>query len=112
MAAQAIRRSFLALFTKKALATYVQLQDGVIRRHLAAWIQVHGGREFDIKHVIRCPPGPHRVPLSWIIPPPPPPGWRLYHAVHCRMHACVRLPLVTPLPPRGRATIAFSGSTR
>lgn len=66
MAAQAIRRSFLALFTKKALATYVQLQDGVIRRHLADWIRDHGGREFDIKHVIRLAAGPHPLPLPWI----------------------------------------------
>lgn len=66
MAAQAIRRSFLALFTKKALATYVQLQDGIIRRHLADWIRDHGGREFDIKHVIRLTAGPHPLPLPWI----------------------------------------------
>mmetsp|Transcript_6661 Transcript_6661/g.19183 ORF Transcript_6661/g.19183 Transcript_6661/m.19183 type:complete len:518 (+) Transcript_6661:369-1922(+) len=50
---KAIRRSFLALFTKKALATYVQLQDGIIRRHLADWMWNHEGKEFDIKHAIR-----------------------------------------------------------
>lgn len=50
---KAIRRSFLALFTKKALAMYVELQDGIIRRHLSEWLQDHNGVEFDVKDVLR-----------------------------------------------------------
>lgn len=37
--AQALRRSFLALFTRKALSMYVQQQDGIIRQHLAGWME-------------------------------------------------------------------------
>ena len=48
---KAIRKSFLALFTRKALATYVELQDGIIRRHLAQWLQNPDERE--IRHEIR-----------------------------------------------------------
>ncbi len=42
---KAIRKSFLSLFTRKALATYVELQDGIIREHLKQWQQVKGERE-------------------------------------------------------------------
>ncbi|KAK9813665.1 hypothetical protein WJX73_002257 [Symbiochloris irregularis] len=50
---KAIRKSFLALFTRKALGTYVQLQDGIIRRHLADWMNEFSGREVDIRSYIR-----------------------------------------------------------
>lgn len=36
---QALRKSFLALFTRKALSMYVQQQDKVIREHIAAWME-------------------------------------------------------------------------
>lgn len=49
---KAIRKSFLALFTRKALGTYVELQDGVVRRHIAEWLQTDGERE--IRPFIRC----------------------------------------------------------
>ena len=42
---KAIRKSFLSLFTRKALATYVELQDGIIRQHLKQWQTVQGERE-------------------------------------------------------------------
>ena len=42
---KAIRRSFLSLFTRKALATYVEVQDAVIRRFLNEWLQTDGERE-------------------------------------------------------------------
>ena len=42
---KAIRRSFLSLFTRKALATYVEVQDGVIRGFLDEWLQADGERE-------------------------------------------------------------------
>ena len=42
---KAIRKSFLSLFTRKALATYVELQDGIIREHLKEWQRVEGERE-------------------------------------------------------------------
>jgi cytochrome P450 family 710 subfamily A protein len=29
---KALRKSFLALFTRKALSTYIQQQDGIIRK--------------------------------------------------------------------------------
>jgi cytochrome P450 family 710 subfamily A protein len=35
---KALRRSFLALFTRKALGVYVRKQDVVIRQHLAEWM--------------------------------------------------------------------------
>ena len=50
---QAIRKSFLALFTKKALATYVEIQDAVIRQHLSNWFAKCEGQEFDIKGDVR-----------------------------------------------------------
>ena len=36
---KAIRKSFLSLFTRKALATYVELQDGIIRRTIRQWLE-------------------------------------------------------------------------
>lgn len=42
---KAIRKSFLALFTRKALGTYVQQQDSIIREHLALWGQCKEERE-------------------------------------------------------------------
>lgn len=50
---QAIRKSFLALFTKKALATYVEIQDTVIRQHLSDWFAKRERQEFDIKQDVR-----------------------------------------------------------
>lgn len=50
---KAIRKSFLALFTRKALGTYVELQDGVVRTHIADWLTADEGREIEIRHVIR-----------------------------------------------------------
>jgi cytochrome P450 family 710 subfamily A protein len=35
---KALRRSFLALFTRKALGVYVRKQDAVIREHLTEWM--------------------------------------------------------------------------
>lgn len=49
---KAIRKSFLSLFTRKALATYVELQDGIIRQHLKQWQTVEGERE--IRLFVRC----------------------------------------------------------
>ena len=49
---KAIRKSFLALFTRKALGTYVQQQDSIIRRHLAQWGQCKEERE--IRNLVRC----------------------------------------------------------
>ncbi len=37
---KALRKSFLALFTRKALGVYVLKQDGIIRDHFAQWMQV------------------------------------------------------------------------
>ena len=51
---QAIRKSFLSLFTRKALNTYVQCQDGVIRDHVNAWLSQHSGTELDVKRIVRC----------------------------------------------------------
>lgn len=42
---KAIRKSFLALFTRKALGTYVELQDGIVRRHIKQWLKYEGERE-------------------------------------------------------------------
>lgn len=39
---KALRRSFLALFTRKALSMYVRQQDAIIRRHVAAWLERAG----------------------------------------------------------------------
>ena len=50
---QAIRKSFLALFTKKALATYVEIQDAVIRKHMSDWFATCEGQEFDVKQDVR-----------------------------------------------------------
>jgi hypothetical protein len=42
---KAIRKSFLSLFTRKALSTYIQLQDGIIRGHLQRWLHTPDTRE-------------------------------------------------------------------
>lgn len=39
------RKSFLSLFTRKALGLYVEIQDAIIRRHLNAWLAILGERE-------------------------------------------------------------------
>lgn len=41
---KALRKSFLALFTRKALGLYVLKQDDVIRKHFNEWMQVGGRR--------------------------------------------------------------------
>ena len=43
---KAMRKSFLSLFTRKALSTYVQLQDGIIRRHIDLWLNEWDGQDF------------------------------------------------------------------
>ncbi|CAL5229225.1 g12509 [Coccomyxa viridis] len=48
---KAIRKSFLALFTRKALETYVELQDGIVRRHITQWLKSEG--EHEIRPFIR-----------------------------------------------------------
>jgi cytochrome P450 family 710 subfamily A protein len=48
-----IRKSFLSLFTRKALSVYVQLQDGIIRRHMEEWLKEHEGKEFEIRTYLR-----------------------------------------------------------
>lgn len=50
---KAIRKSFLSLFTRKALGVYVKLQDGIIRRHIATWLKEHEGVEFEIRDYLR-----------------------------------------------------------
>ncbi|KAG2439008.1 hypothetical protein HYH02_006537 [Chlamydomonas schloesseri] len=42
---KALRKSFLALFTRKALGLYVLKQDDVIRKHFNEWMQASGPRE-------------------------------------------------------------------
>lgn len=50
---KAIRKSFLSLFTRKALSVYVQLQDGIIRRHMNSWLESCEGKEFEIRDHLR-----------------------------------------------------------
>lgn len=38
---KALRKSFLALFTRKALSMYVQQQDGIIRSHISSWLDAY-----------------------------------------------------------------------
>ncbi len=42
---KALRKSFLALFTRKALGLYVLKQDAIIRKHFDEWLSVRGARE-------------------------------------------------------------------
>lgn len=48
------RKSFLSLFTRKALSTYVELQDGIVRNHIAQWLEKPGEREVrnDVRYVL------------------------------------------------------------
>ncbi|KIZ02570.1 hypothetical protein MNEG_5387 [Monoraphidium neglectum] len=39
---KALRKSFLALFTRKALSSYVVKQDAIIRQHVAEWLKIAG----------------------------------------------------------------------
>ena len=48
-----IRKSFLSLFTRKALSVYVQLQDGIIRRHMSEWLEQYENKEFEIRTFLR-----------------------------------------------------------
>ncbi|KAL4523844.1 hypothetical protein Ndes2526B_g08076 [Nannochloris sp. 'desiccata'] len=50
---KALRKSFLSLFTRKALSIYIQLQDGIIRRHMSSWLEKYEGKEFEIRDYIR-----------------------------------------------------------
>lgn len=50
---KAIRKSFLSLFTRKALSVYVSLQDGLIRDHISKWLASHEGKEVEIRPFIR-----------------------------------------------------------
>lgn len=50
---KALRKSFLSLFTRKALSVYIELQDDIIRRHMAQWLKEHEGKEFEIRNCIR-----------------------------------------------------------
>lgn len=50
---KAIRKSFLSLFTRKALSIYIQLQDGIIRRNVASWLKDFEGKEFEIRDFVR-----------------------------------------------------------
>lgn len=42
---KALRKSFLSLFTRKALSIYIELQDGIIRRNIDKWLERGGERE-------------------------------------------------------------------
>jgi hypothetical protein len=42
---KALRKSFLALFTRKALSVYIQQQDAIIREHLELWMENPGAQE-------------------------------------------------------------------
>lgn len=42
---KALRKSFLSLFTRRALGVYVQKQDQIIRDHIREWLQTPGPRE-------------------------------------------------------------------
>jgi hypothetical protein len=46
---KALRKSFLALFTRKALGLYIEKQDAVIREHLALWMEDPGAQEMRLK---------------------------------------------------------------
>lgn len=50
---KAIRKSFLSLFTRKALSVYISLQDGIIRRHISKWLSEKEGEDFEIRPYIR-----------------------------------------------------------
>eukprot|EP01024_Parvocaulis_polyphysoides_P017857 TRINITY_DN17878_c0_g1_i1.p1 TRINITY_DN17878_c0_g1~~TRINITY_DN17878_c0_g1_i1.p1 ORF type:complete len:358 (+),score=38.48 TRINITY_DN17878_c0_g1_i1:220-1293(+) len=51
---KAIRKSFLALFTRKALARYVQIQDRMIWKHLRQWMQDYEpGKPREMRTLIR-----------------------------------------------------------
>jgi cytochrome P450 family 710 subfamily A protein len=61
---KAIRKSFLSLFTRKALSTYTQVQDGVIRSHLARWLQLEPGTR-EIREHCRWEGGSRAGGAAW-----------------------------------------------
>ena len=87
---KAIRKSFLSLFTRKALSMYVELQDGIIRRQIRGWLDRPGERE--IRTDIRCGQQlkyayPDRGYPSWLSRQPKSQPWqRKDSAAHVRMH--------------------------
>lgn len=87
---KAIRKSFLSLFTRKALGTYMHLQDGVIRKHLADWLKEFAGQERDIRPFIRhALAGAHEIGRDAVIG-----VWHLCQAaMKCVTHwgGCMRL---------------------
>eukprot|EP01025_Chloroclados_australasicus_P004916 TRINITY_DN11346_c0_g1_i2.p1 TRINITY_DN11346_c0_g1~~TRINITY_DN11346_c0_g1_i2.p1 ORF type:complete len:538 (-),score=42.28 TRINITY_DN11346_c0_g1_i2:444-2057(-) len=50
---KAIRKSFLALFTRKALAKYIEIQDKVIWKHLRFWMEEYDGKPREMRNFIR-----------------------------------------------------------
>ena len=50
---KAMRKSFLSLFTRKALSTYVELQDELIRSHIALWLKEWKGNVTEVRPFVR-----------------------------------------------------------
>lgn len=50
---KALRKSFLALFTRKALGVYVNKQDEIIKRHIDTWLASFGSNPTEMRPFIR-----------------------------------------------------------
>ncbi|KAJ8902863.1 hypothetical protein NDN08_006183 [Rhodosorus marinus] len=50
---KALRRSFLNLFSRKAMNTYLPIQEGTSRETIKEWMETVQGDEIDIRHLIR-----------------------------------------------------------
>mmetsp|Transcript_21828 Transcript_21828/g.88897 ORF Transcript_21828/g.88897 Transcript_21828/m.88897 type:complete len:127 (-) Transcript_21828:1415-1795(-) len=50
---KALRRSFLPLFSRKAMNTYLPIQEATSRETIKEWMETVQGEEVDIRHLIR-----------------------------------------------------------
>lgn len=50
---KALRQSFLKLFTRRALGVYLNIQEHLIRKHLASWLAPRGGAPFEVRTKLR-----------------------------------------------------------
>ena len=50
---KALRKSFLSLFTRRALGVYVEKQDQIVREHLRMWVEKSKGQPMEFRPFVR-----------------------------------------------------------
>lgn len=103
------RKSFLSLFTRKALSIYIELQDGIIRRNIDKWLERGGGAgdqgRNQVRRGWRWAPGTP-LPSPWPAFQSPAQGSPLSPATHCAPHSTLQQLL------RARSSAAYDTEKR